>query len=243
MIEVTSVTASLRVTVEDRPLPHLSAEILAQVDAIWREERARWGDRIFDNKIFTVRGWSDSEIFGSFVDYRLFYTQLKKPELFPVLNIRPLAVSGLVLTDNGVVFGLRNRSSAQHPGLWELVPSGGIDTETERSEGVIAYEDQLLAEASEELGIPASAVTEPFPFILIHDTNSHAIDIGLFLRTHVSGEEVRRAFEASDNHEYDRLQMVTTEELGHFLAENEPNIVPVSLSMLAAARPMLDRPA
>lgn len=240
MIEVTSITASLRVTVDDRTPPPLSAKILDEVDAIWHQERARWGDRIFDNKIFSVRGWSDSEIFGTFVDYRLFYTQLKKPELFPALNIRPLAVSGVVQTDDGVVFGLRNRSSAQHPGLWELVPSGGIDTEAERSNGIIAYEDQLLAEVSEELGIPSSAVSTPHPFILIHDTKSHAIDIGLFLRTNVSSEEVRRAFEVSDNHEYDHLHMVTTADLDRFLDENIQNIVPVSLSLLAAARPMLE---
>jgi len=241
MLEVTSVTASLRVVVDDRWITTPPPEVQAQVDRIWHEEKVRWGDRIFDDKIFSVRSWSDSEIFGNFVDYRLFFAQHKCPELFAALNIRPLAVSGVVQTDDGIVFGQRNESTTQDPGLWELVPSGGIGEETRRSGGAIVYEDQLLAEIQEELGISTVAVSKPWPFILVHDTVSHAIDIGLFLRAAVGGTEVRRAFQATGSHEYDRLHLVEAAELDGFLADVGPRIVPVSLSLLAAARPLLGR--
>lgn len=106
----------------------LSAEVEAEVEHLWQVEQQRRGKALFNGKILSAIEVSPQQIIGRIVEYRHLIAQRARPELFDVLNVRPVAVSGLFECADGLVFGRRAGSMTQDAGLWELVPSGGIDT-------------------------------------------------------------------------------------------------------------------
>ena len=141
------------------PVPHPpGAGCEREIDLVWEAERARRGDALHDGLIFSVSSISPHRIFGHFVPYRWLVAQRRRPDLAIQLGIRPLAVSGLLRCRDGVIFGARNRDSEQDPGCWELVPSGGVGPATNRPNGTLAPERQVIEELAEEVGLGPAQV-------------------------------------------------------------------------------------
>ena len=107
--------------------PVLSADVAERVDAIWRAELQERGDSLLDGQLFSIGEIKDGVILGWLSEYRLFLAQQREPCLFPALRVRPLAVTGYVVCDDGVIIGKRAENVTQDPGSWELLPSGGVD--------------------------------------------------------------------------------------------------------------------
>jgi len=127
MLKVTQFSASAIVQVNATPLT-LSNVIEAEVERLWQAEQARRGKALFNGKILSAVEITPNGILGQIVEYRHLIAQRAQPELFGALNVRPVAVSGLLDCANGIVFGRRAGSMTQDAGLWELAPSGGLDT-------------------------------------------------------------------------------------------------------------------
>ncbi len=215
-------------------LPSLDAELERRIEEIWRQEQTRRAAPLFDGELLSVVSLASARIETRPVAYRCFVAQRAVPSLFSHLKLRPLAVSGLMRCRDGVVFGRRAATSTQDAGLCELVPSGGVDRRALRPNGRVDVIGQLMAELREETGCSSAAVASAEPFLLVEDTASGVIDIGIDLVLDLDAAAVLAAHRASATDEYDELQIVPVSDLGRFVEDADRPLVEVSLALLRA---------
>src|SRR5262249_3529556 len=141
------------------------------------------GSTLFDGPIFSVENVSPETISGRFVGYRFFIAQERQPELFRVLRVQPLAVTGVLQNADGIFFGYRGSAVAVQPDCWELRPSGGIDHSTVMQDGRLCPAEQVLTELREEVGIADAAVAQPSLICFTEDTMHHIFELIWELKT------------------------------------------------------------
>ena len=108
---------------------------------------------------------------------------MDRPDLFDGLAQRPLAVNGIVLGPDGLVFGRRPDEVVYQPGQWQLPPAGCVDDRAARPDGTADMLAAVLAELREELGLAADVVSASQPLALVEHAGSHVLDLGIALRT------------------------------------------------------------
>jgi len=211
------------------------AEVLERVEELWRDELERRAGRLFDGKIFSLTRREGIRLSGHFVSYRWWIAQYRQPELFAELGVQPLAVSGLLRVREGLVFGRRAEHTTEHPGLWELVPSGGIDETARRPGGKIAAQAQLLAELEEELCAPAESIRSVRPLALVGDRKTGVCDIAFEVALDLPFAALAASFAGHGSDEYSELRLVSSDELGTFVEQHSPGVVPSSIAILGIA--------
>ena len=211
------------------------AAVLECVDQLWGAEQKRRAGRLFDGKILSLTRREGSSLGGHFVSYRWWVAQYRRPELFAELRVQPLAVSGLLRVGEGLVFGRRAVHTTEYPGLWELVPSGGIDETARRPGGRIAAEAQLVAELEEELCAPAVSIRSVRPLALVNDRQTKVCDIAFEVVLDLPYADLAASFAGHASDEYTELRLVSSEELGTFVEEQTPGVVPSSVAILGVA--------
>jgi len=210
--------------------PVFSEDLESLVEALWQAEQTRRGKAMHDGRIMSAVRVSATGIHGCTVGYRHLIAQRARPELFSQLCVRPVAVSGLLHCRGGIVFGHRANSMTQDAGLWELVPSGGIDTNN--SGTTVDYIAQIRAELSEETGITATDITTIRPFCLVEDTESHVLDIGISLESSLEAAQVLQIHRETASREYDELCVVPQAQIDRFMADGASRLVGVSMALL-----------
>lgn len=211
----------------------LPSSVEAEVESLWLAEQQRRGKFLFNGQILSAVSISSERIIGRVVEYRHLIAQRARPDLFDHLMVRPVAVSGLFKCADGIVFGRRSGTMTQDAGLWELVPSGGIDTSKGIKEGgEIDYRAQIIAELQEEIGIDPSSVSLVRPFCLVEDPVSHVLDIGIALVSPLSYDSVRRVHHETAKKEYDELCVIPSTELDSFVKDKKSELVCVSRMLI-----------
>jgi hypothetical protein len=206
------------------PETRIPDDLARDVDAAWNEIR-RSNPLAEDGRIFSITALSSDRIEGRFVPYRWRAAQVARPDLARRLPVRPLAVSGLLLCSDGVVLGRRARHVGQ-PGLWELVPSGGI------SRGPPDWRDAIFTELSEEIGLHPRDVASVHPFCLIEDEKDAVVDIGIRIETPLTGAEIVGRHQALPVKEYAEIAASALGEAVAWLESRAPAVVPTSLALL-----------
>ena len=191
------------------------------VEEIWQAERRRRGLKLFNGTLFSVHELSDTTVKGRFVEYRRFVAQVKRPELFPVLQVRPLAVTGLLQNAEGLFFGRRNPGAAQQPDCWELVPAGGIDITTVTDRGEVEPGEQILEELKEELGLDRISVAPPRLVAFCEEPEHHVFDLVWELETSLESMTVVNAQAKLSSPEHVQIVCVGWKDLEGFLADNQ----------------------
>ncbi len=212
----------------------LDAALERRIEEIWRQEQRKRATPLFNGELLSVVSLASARIETRAVEYRCFVAPRAVPSLFSQLKVRPLAVSGLTRCRAGIVFGRRAATSTQDAGLCELAPSGGVDRRALRPNGRVDVIGQLMEELREETGCSSAAVTSAKPFLLVEDTASGVIDIGIDLVLDLDAASVLAAHRASAMAEYDELQVVPVSDLGRFVEDADPPVVEVSLALLRA---------
>jgi len=202
------------------PAPPIAPELAEAVADEWRQARAE-RPALFDGPLFSVLSWDGAELVGAFMGYRHFVAQRRLPELRASLRIRPLAVSGLLECADGIVFGRRG-DTTQDAGLWELVPSGGIDA---APEGIVDPAAHLRREAAEELGLHDLAVDPPFA--AVEDEGSGVLDIAMVARSPLDAAAILAAPRSA---EYGELAVIAPAAVPDFVARRA--VAAVSLALL-----------
>lgn len=176
------------------------------IDAEWNSAVARApAGRFFEGPTLVVR---DSDFKVAPATYRLTLA-LRSPRIHALPELAPwraLSVTGVVECDSGFLFGKRG-NVAGGAGLWELLPSGGIEPKF-ISGSTIDVEAQFLAELKEETGISAASVKKLEPVALLAEDH-HTLDI--VVRARVS--ELPRA---QGNEEYLGFEVVPQSEIASF---------------------------
>jgi hypothetical protein len=215
--------------------PNPSGGAEAEIERLWAAEQSRRGEVLFNGKILSATEVDPDWIVGSMVEYRHLIAQRANPALFHELNVRPVAVSGLLECTAGVLFGRRAKSVTDAAGLWELCPSGGLDvSETAVGEDV-DYRAQILVELREEIGVPAGAVSKVAPFCVIEDPDTHVIDVGIAIDLSMSPNEITAHHRDFGTKEYEQLTIVPRKDLTEFMTKNCECIAKVSTALIENA--------
>jgi len=216
--------------------PPLPPDLDAEVDRLWLAERSRQGGGLFNGHTFSAVVVEPARIAGHRIEYRRLIAQRLCPELFESLRVRPVGVSGLLQCADGIVFGRRARTGVQHPGLWELAPSGGIDTDSVQP-GLIDVRRQVLTELTEEVGLKQDQVGVPAPFCLVEDEELRVLDIGFALTAPaLTAGAILALHQASGSREYGELAVVPRGGLQHFFEQIGEQLMPVSRMLLSLYR-------
>ncbi|MGD9681655.1 MAG: hypothetical protein AB7W16_10760 [Candidatus Obscuribacterales bacterium] len=197
----------------------------SEVDRIWAIaiEDSGANGHLFDGQALFVDSIGNLEISLFQLPYRFLYAQRRSPQLREQLNLRPIAVSGVCLSDGKMLLGVRSRSATQYPGFLELVPSGGLGDLGEH----LDYKHRLIEELEEETSIARTSVIEISTIGICFDQEENTYDLccRILLQDGLSLEQT-----SSPKEEYSDLIWRDT---GSLLAEKDgPEIVPTSLAIV-----------
>jgi hypothetical protein len=204
------------------------ASLEAEVDRLWGIEQLRRSEPLSNGGILSAVSVSPDRILGKIARYKHYIAQRARPELYDVLQIRPVAVSGVLECMDGLVFGRRAQDVTQQPGFWELVPSGGIDVSDVTSTQEIDYRAQVLKELREEIGVGEGGVSKLTPFCLVEDRASHVIDIGIAMLCPLPLAALQRTHREASG-EYQEICAIPVDGIDSFIGSAAPGLVPASI--------------
>jgi hypothetical protein len=220
--------------------PLTDAQVLSRIEDIWQEECKRRGSGLFNGRMFSVERHDAGKIIGTITEYKCFLAQRRDPSLRTELNVNPLAVAGITLCKDGVLFGRRGARTEMDADRWELVPSGSVDPAAMDYEGHVSLQRSLLAELEEEVGIRTSEVaTPPRSIAVIEDSQSHVIDVAMLVTVDLSGPAVLNRFATIENREYSALKVIALDSMEEFRRSLGAALIEVSASILDLATPLL----
>lgn len=215
--------------------PPLSADLEKAVTAAWDAEQAR-RPGLTNGTLFSVDHFSVERIIGRFVPYRHRIAQRARPELAAALAVRPLAVSGVLMCADGVVFGRRAAALTDAPGRWELAPSGGVEAQAmdtpADAAGRVSLRRQILAELAEEIGLDPGDVFGLELFCAVEDDDSGIVDIGIALASSLSAETVHRRHAERGSGEYVEIAIIAVSQVPGFVAARGGELLAVSRVLL-----------
>jgi len=207
-------TLRARVT---RPTPELPSALDAEIERLWQEAR-RETPALFNGRVFSVDRITPDLLEGHWTEYRRVTAQFRAPELRPQLDLRPLAVCGVLHGPGGVVFGRREARAAYQAGYWQLPPAGSVDSGAALPDGGVDLRRQLLTELREELGLNPADIVSVTPLCLVEHSGSGVLDLGCALETRLPADAIRRAHRERGNGEYEALEIVPEAALAAHVA-------------------------
>ncbi len=207
-----------------RAMAPLPPALDAEVDRIWAEAQLRMHGKLFNGRVFSADVITPRLICGHWTEFRRIVAQMNRHDLYNLIGARPLAVGGLILGPDGVVFGRRPAGAIYQAGEWQLPPAGSVDPGAAREEGRVDILAQFLTELGEELGMTPDSVGDPRPLCIVEHGGSHVLDLGIAVRTRLTEAEIRAAHAAGGNAEYDPLRIVPVPDLAAFLDQEAASL-------------------
>ncbi|MGE0416118.1 MAG: NUDIX hydrolase [Acetobacteraceae bacterium] len=221
----------------DRAMTPLPDDVEQRVETLWQAAIRRVADggagQLFNGRVFSADTITPARIGGHLTEFRRIVAQMDDPSLAPILDIRPLAVCGVVLGRDGVVIGRRPTGAVYQPGMWQLPPAGSVDSHAARPDGRIDLIGQLATEFTEELGLPATAIRSTRPLCAVEHPGSRVTDLGIAIATDLTADEITVAHRANGNREYDPLRVLAPDAVPGFVADAGDDLVPPAREFLA----------
>ena len=203
-------------------MAELPPDLEARVASLWTAEQAR-RPGLFNGRVFCADRIAPDRIEGHWTEYRRVVAQLRHPDLFDRLQLRGLAVNGLLECADGLVLGRRQADAIYLPGFWQSPPAGAVEARIGSETDLTA---QLLAELDEELGLQARDVEDIRAVVGIEHADTHIVDVGFLLRTSLSFASIEARRTMMGNDEYDALRVVAPDDVARVLSGNEPMLLP-----------------
>ena len=216
-----------------RGMPALPPGLDAEVERHWAAACAR--RPLFNGQVFSADRLAPDLIEGHWTEYRRVVAQMADPGLRGALNVRSLAVCGLVCGPDGVAVGRREARSAYQAGQWQLPPAGSVDPAAAESGGA-SWRAAVLNELREELGIGPEHVQALRPLCIVeHPTG--VLDLGIRIDTGLDRAAILRCHAAARDREYDRMLVVPAGEVAARVAAEGGALVASARPFLQAAFP------
>jgi beta-phosphoglucomutase-like phosphatase (HAD superfamily) len=211
--EITPLTDSFKVLLEETPLSPLSEEEEKRMESVWEAQKIKSGDRLTNGERLTYLLFEKMSLKGVFAPYKR------------VLSFGGgVAVTGITKTEDGaVLIAQRSTQVASFPGFFELAPAGGLDPSCLKGEE-IDYKKQIEIELKEELDISSSFLKKNSPLFLIEDKELKTFEIVMELTL---SEKL-----GALSWEYEELHWIESEARLSFLAKHFEKIVPLSRILL-----------
>lgn len=203
----------------------------AKINAAWNEAR-RENPGLYDGTLAEFVKLDANNVTVRFVPYRYYVASRRCPGLG--LDIIPVGVSGVVLAQRAakryVLLGKRGRHVSQHPGCFELVPSGTIDQSAGRSDGSVDFTATLRQEFIEETGAEISCIAQIEPFCLVYDEVEPTYDVCCLILFKGRRESLLTSCQRGD--EYTDAFWLSVTKWDSFVTGNP--VVPTSQALLEA---------
>ena len=199
-----------------RPMPILPPALDAEVERLWQIAQAHTA-RLFNGRVFSADVITPRLVCGHWTEFRRIVAQMRRPDLHPLLGVRSLAVGGVIVGPDGVVFGRRPAAAVYQAGEWQLPPAGSVDASAAGPEGTVDVLRQFWVELQEELGLNPGVVSAPRLLCIVEHPGSRVLDLGITVTTTLSAAAIRTAHAAGGNGEYGALEVVPVAELPAFL--------------------------
>ena len=225
---------SIVIQMMEAPTERLPPGLENQIDRVWKQGLAR-GELLFNGPVLAVRDPRAQRPKAIASEYKILYAERHDPAVREAIGWAALAVSGAALCEGHLVFARRSRTVSQHPGQWELAPSGGIEPPNDLGRRQVEAATQLLQELEEELGVMPGQVGRMAPIISVLDETSLVLDIGVRIELSISQSTLLTLFQRRRSDEYDDLVFVGPDGLWDFLGSQ--SVVPVSQLLAAAVHP------
>ena len=166
------------------------------------------------NGQFVITSYNESRMRGAFLPYS------------SAKNHKKAAVSGIIISKNGILVARRSEEVNQYPNFFECVPSGGLAQED--------YKVQLLEELTEETSIDPSHIDRSFLLFLIEDHETQTVDICSLI-------QLDDMCEPRVNKEYTDAQWLYLDEVLPFSYQHRNEFVPTSLVLIENAIQMIEQ--
>lgn len=220
---VTALLPDIQVTCHEVPTL-VDSELEMGIETVWQEALKKH-PRLYNGRVFCLSQLQHDRLGGFWCEYRWALAQMRAPELAVRLQLRSLAVTGLLVCRDGIVLGRRNPNSLYLPGFWQGVPAGSVEARSEKDP--IDLRAQLLAELEEEIGL-TDAVTLTGPLLACEHDTTHIVDLGFRIDTDLPFEAVREAWQKKANDEYDQLECHALDRIDLI----SPQVLPTTRAML-----------
>ena len=232
MFNVTELSPNLTVVDSGGEL-NISSSVQKKITSNWELEKQKRDTDLFDGRIFNLTEITRETLTGFYIDYSVSLAQYCDPNLFDDLGVRPLAVSGFVSCEQGIVFGLRNENLTADAGMWELVASGGVDDSVRLDDGTVDFREQFLDELCEEINLPSDAIREIAPMIMLEESQTHVCDIVIETNLSVGADILFPLFNECGRDEYVSIDIVPEHGVKNFVQLMKGVTTPATLQILA----------
>ncbi len=223
-IKATRLPITTRV-IQAAPLS-LPLTLRSQIEAIWLDAIAA-RPNLFNGKIFTLNNYRDGNLYISESEYKVSFSIQKIPAIFEVNPISVLAVTGVLLCQDGLILGRRGNSVSFQNGLWEPAPAGSLSCPDPKA--------QVLEELEEELGITQNRVSTVEIIGLIEDNSTNIVDIIFKIVATEKFNEIKSRIRDYNNNEHDELCCIKIADIRSFIMENERKYIPILPEILRLA--------
>jgi HAD superfamily hydrolase (TIGR01509 family) len=230
---------SIHVLSDENSAFNLETVLQDHIDKLWNEAYELSGNKLFNGKIFILKAFNDNQLKGYFIEYKLYLAQMRDPSLREVLPIEAVTINGLTCAGDKILVGQRSPLMATHQGLWELVPSGGIDPTAVQDQS-IDYSGAALRELEEETGITPPAVLSVTPLAICRalncgldcakdsvceDRKANLVEICVKIEIH---EETIKTFDPPKT-EYTSFEWLDKKALETMISDHPNSFVPLSI--------------
>lgn len=208
------------------------------VDSYWEEQIAQ-NALLFNGKMlsYLIHYFDEETLYVKcFVtEYKNFLAQLAGKVDF---NIKPLAVSGIILDEeNNTLLARRSNKVTEYKNYYEFAPSGGLSKE-DVVDDKIQFQERLVKELQEETMLSLSDIRKITPLGIILDRKDNVYDICLKIGIKGNLNRLNQLYQLSQHrsgasllrsNEYSQLLILSITEVDNFFQQQK--VVPTSVSL------------
>jgi len=219
----------IQIILTTEPELELPVSLEDEIELIWLKEKAK--HNLYNSLLFSLSAFDEHRLIGRFIEYRYYIASRHSRKLQEQLQIFPLGISALTLSNDHLLVGTRDMKLPSFGGFTECVPSGGIEARA-YMQGEVDFIAQAMWELQEEARISEKQVNEVHQVGLFYSPHEGVYDIGLVIR--LNGDEFDR--EPDGTNEYPLLKWYSFEEWEEKLESSAGKIVPLSKMLWSTYR-------
>ena len=198
----------------------LSRQLEKRINDLWMAALSSTNSRLFNGLIFSATSAGPEGILGRFVEYKYYLAQQMDIRLLPVLNIKPVCLSGVLTCQDGLVFGKRQDWFATRPGIWGLTPSGCLTPDTFATDGSVDYVKAFLYALKDDLNIEAHYLSDLSHNSLIVENSVGGKGYSLVMNAQIalSSLAIKRCHINAKEDKYSEIAVIPPEDVEEFLS-------------------------
>ncbi len=191
----------------------------AKAEQIWQSAAQNSHNALFNGRLFSVQDFDQKTITVRPTEFKYFHAQINDAGTSNSPWVHPLACSGVLTCEAGVIFAQRSTKVTLDRELWELAPSGTFDDSCVVDGAHLSPTVLIQTEMLEELGIPESRIIAQNLKGGIKNQQTGALDLVIGIELDAGQSEIENYFFKRLSDEYIRVRVVPTCEIRQFAEE------------------------